>query len=120
MLSMLNRDMHRVVEPGIFEIMVGPSSDQTNTVSLAVVGARGETGMPPLPPPPAGSESGIISTFDDMKIAASYGSWISTTDAENGGKSTGSMQVVDGGASNCKGALRVSLEQEDDLFLGEG
>lgn len=106
MLSTLNRDMHRVVEPGIFEIMVGPSSDQTNTVSLAVVGARGETGMPPLPPPPAGSESGIISTFDDMKIAASYGSWISTTDAENGGKSTGSMQVVDGGASNSKGALR--------------
>jgi Glycosyl hydrolase family 3 C-terminal domain/Fibronectin type III-like domain/Complex I intermediate-associated protein 30 (CIA30) len=110
MLSMLNRDMHRVVEPGVFEIMVGPSSDQTNTVSLAVVGARGETGMPPLPPPPAGSESGIISTFDDMKIAASYGSWISTTDAENGGKSTGSMQVVDGGASNSKGALRVTGE----------
>ena len=110
MLSMLNRDLHRVVEPGVFEIMVGPSSDQTNTVSLAVVGARGETGMPPLPPPPAGSESGIISTFDDMKIAASYGSWISTTDAENGGKSTGSMQVVDGGASNSKGALRVTGE----------
>jgi beta-glucosidase len=110
MLSMLNRDMHRVVEPGVFEIMVGPSSDQTNTVSLAVVGARGETGMPPLPPPPAGSESGIISTFDDMRIAASYGSWISTTDAENGGKSTGSMQVVDGGASNSKGALRVTGE----------
>ena len=24
MLSMLNTDMHRVVEPGIFDIMVGP------------------------------------------------------------------------------------------------
>jgi beta-glucosidase len=46
-LSMLNQDMHRVVEPGIFEIMVGPNSDQTSAVPLAVVGAHGETGMPP-------------------------------------------------------------------------
>jgi Glycosyl hydrolase family 3 C-terminal domain/Fibronectin type III-like domain/Complex I intermediate-associated protein 30 (CIA30) len=109
-LSMLNRDMHRVVEPGVFEIMVGPSSDQTTTVPLAVVGAHGENGMPPQPPPPAGSESGVVSTFDDMKIAANYGSWISTTDAENGGKSTGSMQAVEGGANNSKGALRVTGE----------
>ncbi|HTS34387.1 MAG TPA: glycoside hydrolase family 3 N-terminal domain-containing protein [Candidatus Solibacter sp.] len=35
-LSMLNVDMHKVVEPGVFEIMVGPSSDQTSTVSLTV------------------------------------------------------------------------------------
>jgi beta-glucosidase len=40
MLSMLNVDMHMVVEPGVFEIMVGPSSDQTNTVPLSVVDAR--------------------------------------------------------------------------------
>jgi beta-glucosidase len=39
MLSMLNVDMHEVVEPGVFEIMVGPSSDQTSTVPLSVVGA---------------------------------------------------------------------------------
>jgi beta-glucosidase len=109
-LSLLNRDMHRVVEPGVFEIMVGPSSDQTSTIPLAVVGARGETGMPPLPPPPPGSESGVVSTFDDIKITANYGSWISTTDAENGGKSTGSMQAVEGGANNSKGALRVMGE----------
>jgi hypothetical protein len=66
--------------------------------------------MPPLPPPPAGSESAVISTFDDMKATASYGSWISTSDSENGGKSTGSIQVVEGGANNSKGALRVSGE----------
>jgi beta-glucosidase len=36
MLSMLNQDMHRVVEPGVFELMVGPSSDQTSTVLLTV------------------------------------------------------------------------------------
>ena len=36
-LQMLNRDMHEVVEPGLFDIMVGPSSDQTSSVPLQVV-----------------------------------------------------------------------------------
>ena len=36
-LQMLNRDMHEVVEPGTFDIMVGPSSDQTTSVPLQVV-----------------------------------------------------------------------------------
>ncbi len=36
-LQMLNRDMHEVVEPGSFDIMVGPSSDQTSSVPLQVV-----------------------------------------------------------------------------------
>jgi len=36
-LQMLNRDMREVVEPGAFDIMVGPSSDQTTTVPLQVV-----------------------------------------------------------------------------------
>ena len=35
-LQMLNRDMHLVVEPGTFDIMVGPSSTQTTTVQLTV------------------------------------------------------------------------------------
>ncbi len=110
MLSMLNVDMHRVVEPGIFELMVGPSSGQTTTVPLAVVGASGETGIPPLPPAPAGSESGVVSTFDDGKVSANYGSWISMSDAVQGGKSTVEMHVVEGGANNSRGALRVTGE----------
>jgi beta-glucosidase len=36
-LQMLNRDMHWMVEPGTFDIMVGPSSDQTTSVPLQVV-----------------------------------------------------------------------------------
>jgi beta-glucosidase len=36
-LQMLDRDMHSVVEPGVFDIMVGPSSSQTSSVSLEVV-----------------------------------------------------------------------------------
>lgn len=40
MLSILNIDMHRVVEPGVFELMVGPSSDETSTVRLTVAGSQ--------------------------------------------------------------------------------
>jgi beta-glucosidase len=35
-LSMLNEDMHSVVEPGTFDVMVGPSSAETTSVSLQV------------------------------------------------------------------------------------
>jgi len=35
-LSLINADMHAVVEPGLFEIMVGPSSAKTETVTLEV------------------------------------------------------------------------------------
>ncbi len=35
-LQMLNRDMHWVVEPGTFDIMVGSSSTQTTSVQLVV------------------------------------------------------------------------------------
>jgi len=110
-LSMLNVDMHNVVEPGIFDVMVGPSSDQTKTVLLAVVGVYGETGIAPPPPPPAGSESGVVSNFDDLTVSANYGSWISGSDGlMGGGKSTSSIQAVAGGAKNSKGALRVTGE----------
>jgi beta-glucosidase len=44
-LSILNTDMHRVVEPGVFEMMVGPSSDKVSTV-LLTVSAQAETGRP--------------------------------------------------------------------------
>jgi beta-glucosidase len=36
-LSFLNQNMERVVEPGMFDIMVGPSSAKNQTVSLEVV-----------------------------------------------------------------------------------
>ena len=35
-LSLINADMHQVVEPGLFDIMVGPSSAKTETVTLEV------------------------------------------------------------------------------------
>jgi beta-glucosidase len=36
-LQILNRDMHWVVEPGTFDIMVGPSSSETTSIPLQVV-----------------------------------------------------------------------------------
>lgn len=36
-LSFLNLDMHRVVEPGVFDVMVGPNSVDLKTVKLEVV-----------------------------------------------------------------------------------
>jgi len=109
-LAILDVDMHKVVEPGIYEMMVGPSSDTTTTVKLTVTGAKGETGAPPLPPPPAGSESGLVSDFDNGTSDAKFGSWMAGGDSMSGGKSTGSIKVVEPGADNTKGALEVSGE----------
>jgi len=114
MLSVLNIDMHRVVEPGVFDLMVGPSSDKTSTVRLTVAGTQGETGRPALPPPPAGSVSGMVSNFDDLKVAATYGSWIPASDKMNGGKSTSALQVVQPGADGTKGALQITGEVISD------
>jgi beta-glucosidase len=36
-LQILDRDMHWTVEPGVFDIMVGPSSSQTTSIPLQVV-----------------------------------------------------------------------------------
>ncbi len=115
-LSILNLDMRDVVEPGTFDVMVGPSSDQAQTVSLAVVGLHGETGIAPLPPPPAGSESGLVSDFEDGTVSARYGSWTTLSDKATGGTSSVSIEPVAGGASSSKGALRVRGE----LVPGKG
>jgi len=110
MLEMLNIDMHRVVEPGIFDVMVGPSSEQTTSIKLTVTGLQGESGKPLAPPPPAGSESGVVSTFDEGKVTANFGSWMVSTDSMNGGKSTAAIQIAQSGANGSQGALDVKGE----------
>jgi beta-glucosidase len=113
-LSMLDLNMQRVVEPGIFELMVGPSSAQTTKVTLSVTGARGETGLPLLPPPPAGSESDLVSDFEDPKKLSTYGTWHALSDRDDGGgASTASMTHVTGGANDSAGALRVTGEVKE-------
>lgn len=111
MLSILNVDMHRVVEPGVFDLMVGPSSNKTTTVKLTVVGANGDTGKPAATAKvPAGSESNMVSSFDEGKVAATYGMWVPASDTMNGGKSSSKLDVVAPGAANTKGALQVTGE----------
>jgi len=109
-LSMLDENMHKVVEPGVFELMVGSSSAQTSTITLDVTGPRGETGLALSPPPPAGSESGGVSSFDDLKVSAKYGAWMTTSDSEAGGKSTASIKAIEAGANGSKGAMQISGE----------
>ena len=106
-LSMLNIDMHKVVEAGEFEIMVGPSSDHTKTVLLTVGSGPGQNAAPAAP---SGSESGMVSNFDNLKAEAAYGAWMETSDALMGGKSIATMQTIPGGANGTKGALKVTGE----------
>jgi beta-glucosidase len=109
-LSFYNADMHKVVEPGTFDIMVGPSSAETKTIHLEVGSMNGGP-KAPLPPPPVGSESGVVSTFDDSdQPTSNFGSWIPASDGMNGGKSTVTLKVVSPGANGSKGALQVTGE----------
>jgi imidazolonepropionase-like amidohydrolase len=62
-------------------------------------------------PAPQGSDAGLISDFEDGKPSAKFGfGWAVSTDSIRGGKSTGDMKVVSGGAQGSKSALEVSGE----------
>jgi imidazolonepropionase-like amidohydrolase len=62
-------------------------------------------------PAPAGSESGIVSDFEEEKPAAKFGSgWMVSTDSFAGGKSVAEMKVVEGGASGSRGSLLITGE----------
>jgi imidazolonepropionase-like amidohydrolase len=59
--------------------------------------------------PPADSGLGLISDFDDGTANAKFGTaWVLSTDSIAGGKSTGDMKVVDGGANGDKHAMDVT------------
>jgi imidazolonepropionase-like amidohydrolase len=62
--------------------------------------------------PPAGSESGWISDFEQEGAPqAKFGAgWMVSTDQMAGGKSVGKLEVVPGGAEGSKNALRVTGE----------
>ena len=65
--------------------------------------------------PPPGSESGVVSDFDDLNTKANYGEWLISTDQIMGGKSTGNLEAVAGGANGTKGALHVVGEVAPSL-----
>ncbi len=60
-------------------------------------------------PAPSGSETGLISDFEDGSPNGKFGTnWMPSTDSIAGGKSTGEMKVVDGGANASKHSLEVT------------
>src|SRR5262249_55598967 len=62
-------------------------------------------------PAPPGSESGLISDFDEGRPSVRFGQdWQVSTDSLRGGKSTAEMKVIDGGSENSKGALQITGE----------
>lgn len=67
-------------------------------------------------PVPAGSEAGLVSDFDDGSAATAFGSgWMVSTDTMAGGKSTGAMEVMKGGADGSAHALSVTGEVDGGL-----
>ncbi len=62
-------------------------------------------------PEPRGSESGLVSDFEDGKPSAQFGSgWSVSTDSIAGGKSVGDLEVVAGGANQSRGSLSITGE----------
>lgn len=60
-------------------------------------------------PASSGSDTGLISDFEDGAPSAKFGTeWMSSTDSLAGGKSTGEMKVVDGGANASKHSLEIT------------
>ncbi|HEY6348705.1 MAG TPA: CIA30 family protein [Candidatus Angelobacter sp.] len=73
--------------------------------------AKQAAGAQKQAPPPPGSESGLVSDFDDGTTNARFGSgWQVSTDSYMGGKSTAQMHVVQGGAEGSKAALQIDGE----------
>jgi len=61
---MLNVDMHKVVEPGVFEIMVGPNSQQTSTVTLEVLASGEKIGAGSAS---QNSDAGLVSNLETQE-----------------------------------------------------
>ena len=67
-------------------------------------------------PAPAGSESGIVSDFEEEKVTAKFGSgWSVSTDAVAGGKSKAEMKASPEGAQGSRGSLLITGEISPDL-----
>ena len=62
-----------------------------------------------MAPPPPGSESGLISDFEDEEITVKFGcGWSVSTDVMMGGKSIAEFQRSEGGAQGSKGSMLIT------------
>ena len=83
--------------------------DDRATYRAAIEKAKQAAEKAAQAPPPSGSEMSLISDFEDGTPNAKFGTgWMMSTDSLAGGKSTGDMKVVDGGANGSKHALDIS------------
>ncbi len=83
--------------------------DDRSSYRAAVQKAKDEAEKAARAPAPSGSETGLISDFEDGSLNPKFGTpWTSSTDSIAGGKSTGEMKVADGGANGSKHLLQVT------------
>ncbi len=83
--------------------------DDRVSYRAALEQAKQEADKATQAPPPSGAEIGLISDFEDGTPNAKFGmGWMFSTDSIAGGKSTGEMKVVDGGANAGKHALDIA------------
>ena len=86
----------------------GAEADRSSA-RAAVEKEKRETATAKALPPPRGSESGLISDFEDGTTATKFGAgWSVSTDAMANGKSTAELKCIAGGAKGSKGALLIS------------
>lgn len=86
----------------------GAEADRA-TFRAAVQKEKQESAAAKASPPPPGSESGLISDFEEGTTATKFGAgWSVSTDALANGKSTAELKCIAGGAEGSKGALEVS------------
>ena len=83
--------------------------------AVASIATASRRRSPPTMPPRTqrarrrGSESGLVSDFDDGTTAATFGAgWMVSTDAMANGKSSAEMTVVDGGADGSAKSLGIT------------
>ena len=85
------------------------AEDDRAVYAASIEKAKQETAKAAQAVPPSDATLGLISDFDDGTAATKFGAgWMYSTDSIAGGKSTGEMKVVDGGANGDKHDLDVS------------
>jgi imidazolonepropionase-like amidohydrolase len=93
----------------------GALADRTSYLS-AIKKEKSEVEQARQAPAPAGSESGLVSDFEEEKPTAKFGfGWIVSTDKFTGGKSTAEFKVVPEGAHGSKGSLLITGEITNDF-----
>jgi len=86
----------------------GVETDRATT-RANVAKQKQEAGASKATPAPAGSESGLISDFEDGAVTAKFGvGWSVSTDTIAGGKSSAELKWIAPGASGSKGAMQIS------------